>query len=179
MCIRDSYSRAGEQNNEKSMIFEPPEPARPRFEPSQTNTFQWFSRAPARPRAPPRRKKGTLRDAREGKPFRACPTMQIHRTCRPRARQGPCKNLPIIPIGTEIGLIPLESHRTCRPRAWPVVRAWKAEVSMCFLCECSLYYTSHPSSNNAPHACEIGGAGGRRAAPLRGRGREWPACGHS
>ena len=62
---------------------------------------------------------------------------------------------------------------------WPVVRAWKAEVSMCFLCECSLYYTSHHSLNSATHACGIGGAGGRRVAPLRGGGREWPACGHS
>ena len=52
------YSRAGGQIKEKSMIFEPPEPARPRFEPSKTHTFQWFSRAPARPRVPPRRKKG-------------------------------------------------------------------------------------------------------------------------
>ena len=52
------YSRAGRQSKEKSMIFEPPEPARPRFKPSKTHTFQWFSRAPARPRAPPRRKKG-------------------------------------------------------------------------------------------------------------------------
>ena len=40
------------------MIFEPPEPARPRGAPSKTHTFQWFLRAPARPRSPPRRRKG-------------------------------------------------------------------------------------------------------------------------
>ena len=52
------YSRAGEQIKEKSMVFEPPAPARPRGAPSRTHTFQWFLRAPARPRSPPRRKKG-------------------------------------------------------------------------------------------------------------------------
>ena len=39
------YSRAEEQINEKSMIFEPPAPARPRGAPSRTHTFQWFLRA--------------------------------------------------------------------------------------------------------------------------------------
>ena len=40
------------------MLFEPGAPACARGAPSETHTFQWFRRAPARPRRTPRRKKG-------------------------------------------------------------------------------------------------------------------------
>ena len=39
------------------MIFEPPAPVRPRGASSETHTFQWFRKAPTRPRGAPRRKK--------------------------------------------------------------------------------------------------------------------------
>ena len=39
------------------MIFEPPAPARRRGASSETHTFQWFRKAPTRPRGAPRRKK--------------------------------------------------------------------------------------------------------------------------
>ena len=52
-----SHHRGVCEISEKSMIFEPPAPARRRGAPSETHTFQWFRRAPTPPRGAPRRKK--------------------------------------------------------------------------------------------------------------------------
>ena len=52
----------------------------------------------------------------------AWPTTRIPRTCRPRARQELHIKRPIIALGTESGLGPLQKHCTCRPRAWPIAR---------------------------------------------------------
>ena len=116
------YSRAGEQINEKSMIFEPPAPARPRGAPSRTHTFQWFLRAPARPRAPPRRKKGHPPGRTRAYAFwsmsdHANPSY-LPAACTSRTPINP----PIIASGPESGLEPLQDHRTCRPRAGPSAR---------------------------------------------------------
>ena len=70
-------------------------------------------------------------------------------------------------------------YRTSPDGGWPIVRAWKAELSINILCQVSRSYPLRHSLHDVSHVYVVGGAGGGRASPLRRRARQWPAWGHS
>ena len=70
-------------------------------------------------------------------------------------------------------------YRTSPDGGWPIVKAWKAELSINIFCQFSRSYPVRHSLPGVSHVYVVGGARGGRASPLRRRPRAWPAWGHS
>ena len=111
------YSRAGEQIERKSLLFNHLRRKLLLNDMREVWPCHTFQTDATKIFTPEGVKIATHAQRHNSCRFGACPTMPKDHPCHARRRQEPCKNLAIITIRPRIGLVRVVNYRPCQPNA--------------------------------------------------------------